>query len=177
MTFTITLQDKSVWRFEVEEFSIEEDEFIADNVKLFIDGKPYNNEKETWSGVKLDDYDLFEQTLNAYLRKDTEVEYSDDWSIFTQLISKREYKDNLIVRLPILEYGVIQMVDLVLATPTLRYYQSGDIYRVYRPNGELVTDYEWAFMNALDSDVEEIKEGTLKVLYVTPEMQEYIDKY
>ena len=76
-----------------------------DNIELELDGKPYDGSIEVWRG-KLSVEDLFDNTLSGYLMgSDTFTSFSDDWSVFTDLENLKEYKDGLLMKLPIYMYG------------------------------------------------------------------------
>ena len=140
-----------------------------DNIILYLDGKLYENDIETFAMGNLDAEDIFRQCLNAYLRNDTSdyESFGDEWSIFKKCEVLKEYKDNLLIKMPIYEYDGLHIYELDLATPYNRYYYEscGNGFLCLDSNGGLVTDMECWYEQGIIEDLCAIIKGELKCLY------------
>lgn len=185
LDLSFTLKDGKRWkegRFEINGLDIMDTgdnyEVIYDDIELFVDGKPYDGSASNWAGQNYDVEQIFDQVLSGYLMNDgTYTSFSDDWSIFTDLESLKMYQGDLLMKFPVYRYGEIIIYELGLATPNSRYYtsDSGDEYMMLDNNNELVTDMENFFMEAFDSDLEDIEAGELDCLYMSDDVQAYLD--
>jgi len=145
-----------------------------DDIELELDGEPYDGSIEVWRGY-LSTEDIFDQVLSGYLMgSDTYTSFSNDWSVFTDINNLKEYKDGLLVKLPIYECGMIYIYDLDLATPDNRYYTSDDMVLMLDNDNEVVTDVEHFYMQGIEEDITAILRGELECLYMGYNVEEYI---
>ena len=116
MELTFTLADKAKWKtgkFVIENLQISdklgkqdsqwEDDITWDDIDLYLDGTKYEGDIQTYAGSNLGADDIFEQCLNAYLRNDSEdyKSFGNEWSIFNKCESLKEWKDDLLIKMPI----------------------------------------------------------------------------
>lgn len=145
-----------------------------DDIELELDGVPYDGSIEVWRGY-LSTEDIFDQVLSGYLMgSDTYTSFSNDWSVFTDINDLKEYKDGLLVKLPIYECGRIYIYDLDLATPDNRYYTCDDMVLMLDNDNEVITDVEHFYMQGIEEDITAILRGELECLYMGYNVKEYI---
>lgn len=147
-----------------------------DDIDLELDGEPYDGSLEAWRG-KLSVENLFDQVLSGYfMGSDVYESFSDDWSVFSELNDLKEYKDGLLMKLPIYQYGDIYIYELDLATPDNRYYSCDDMVLMLDNDNEVVTDQEFFFMQGIDEDITAILKGELECLYMGYNVKEMINE-
>lgn len=147
-----------------------------DNIELYLDGKPYAGDINTWStnGVTVD-Y-IFDEVVSAYLRNDT-YDYSNfgsEWEAFDLLKNMGKVEDGIVTVLPVYSCGEVELYDLDLATPELRYYCGNDSYLLLRDNGEVVTDMEHFYTEGMIEDLCDILKGDVECVYMGYNPKEFI---
>lgn len=192
MELTFTLADKAKWKtgkFVIENLQISdklgnqdsqwEDDITWDDIDLYLDGTKYEGDIQTWAGSNLGADDIFEQCLNAYLRNDSEdyESFGSEWSIFNKCESLKEWKDDLLIKMPIFKYNQFVVYELDLATPKNRYYSYNDYFLLLDINGGILTDMECFYSEAMYEDVCAILKGELKCLYKSDNIDEMIKEY
>jgi hypothetical protein len=180
LILSFSLKDGKDCYFDVDGLYVTDNAISWDNVKLYIDYAPYDSSFETWSGSKLSDDDVFEQTINAYIRNDTSdyKSFGNEWSVFDPLFLNMNYDSskNLMLTLPVIEFDEVVLYNLDMATPDYTFYSHNDSFKVFDANGGLVTDYENFFMSAMYEEYEDIINGKTECLYITPEVEEYLSE-
>ena len=163
--------------FTVEGLEIKRGEINCEVPTVLIDGNEYSDEYSTWSGTTLNNYDLFEDMLNLYLREDTySVEsFGDEWFIFDVIKNKIVRENGVIVAFPFVDYGTVGMYELELATTDYRFYSHFDDCLVLDKDGGVITDYESFYTSALYDELALIKKGETECLYIDSYLKEWCD--
>ena len=182
MDFSFTLADGKIWKtgtFTVDNLSIEDTDgdfnVEYDDISLKVDGKPYDGSAQTWAGRVLDVEELFDSVLSSYIIQDGDyISFSDEWSIFTKMDKYKKYENGLLMQFPVYD-ARLYLYKLEMATPDHRYYACDDMYRLYDKDGDLLTDMENFYVEALDEDIAAIQNGTLECLYMSPDVELYIE--
>jgi len=149
-----------------------------DDIQLYLDGELYEGGISTWTTNSVSTDELFESVLNSYLRNNT-AEYSNfggDWSIFNQILDLTEKEGDLIIKLPVYDFGV-NLYELELATPENRYYSYGDSFLVLDNDGKIITDYEEFYSEAMLQDLYDILTGKTECLYMGYDPKAVIEAY
>lgn len=145
------------------------------DIKLYVDGEPYSDNFERWSGSKASVYEVFDTVVSAYILNSNDFSFDSEWSVFSPITDSIEYSGDLIIKLPVVKYGDVYMYDLQLATDEFRYYAYEDMFMMLRKDGELVTDMENFYTQSLEADLNDILDGKMEAVYIDPYIQEAID--
>ena len=184
-TLTFELSDPKapckLGKFEIDELNItgsgEDLEIEYDDIRLFLDGKRYDGTFSNWAGSSYDDADIFDQVLAAYLRNDTDdYQNFEGFEIFNQLEKLKEWEDNILIKFPVYSYGV-RVYNLLLATPSNRYYWGDDYFLMLNSEGKIITDVECFFDSAYIEDICAILKGEQKCLYKSNNVDEFIKEH
>lgn len=185
MELTFEFTDKAKWKtgkFVIDDLQVvgegDDVEVEYDDIQLYLDDKLYEGGINTWSTNDVSADWLFENTLNSYLRNNTSEykNFGEGWSIFSQLLDMTEKEGDLITKLPVYDFG-IQLYELDMATPENRYYSHDDSFIMLDNNGEIVTDYEEFYSEAMLRDIYDILTGTTECLYMGYNPKEMIKEY
>jgi len=163
--------------FEIEDLEITETEILGTVTSVFFDDEEYKGGFTTWAGRNLDNADLFESMINAYLRNDTshgEV-FGENWSIFDTLKIGVKEENGIEIELPYVSCGTIEKYELELATDNYRCYDHYDEFLVLENDGNILTDYECFYTTILFDELSAIQRGETKCLYINPELKEWVD--
>ena len=167
MELNFVLKDKTKGKFIIEGLQFK-DELEYTDVKLYLNDKLYDNSFKTWIGRKLNADTIFEQCINAYIRHDTEdyESFGPEWSVFNKIESLKEYQDDLLIKMPVFNGKIFDIYDLELATPFNMYYSDGsNRCLLLNCEGNVLTDMENFYFEALVEDICKIIKGELKCLY------------
>lgn len=173
MELSFTINDiKSKWKkgkFIVNNLQIdmskEYEQITYDDLKLFLDDKPYDNSIETWAGYKLDASYLFDLTITAYIGKNETYTFGDEWKIFDKADALKEEQDGLIIKLPIYDCDEFQVYELEYATPQFRFYSYYSNFLMLNNEGKTVTDVDAFYTQGLYSEICRVIKGETKCLY------------
>lgn len=159
-------------KFIVENLTINmsngDEPITFDDIKLFLDDKPYDNSIEAWAGYKLKPEHLFEACINSYIAGNKDYSFSDEWKIFNKANSLKEEQAGLITRLPFYYCGEFLVYKLEYATSKFRYYQFYDNPLMLDTEGRVKTDVEAFYMQALYDDICKVINGEERCLYKDP---------
>ncbi len=156
-----------------------EEEITYDAIDLYLDGIKYDGSIETWAGSKISTDDIFEQCLNAYIRNDIKYyeSFSDEWEVFSKVNSLKEYKDGLLIKMPVFSMGQFRIYELDLATPKNRYYNHYDFFLLLDSKNSIITDIEGFCFESMCKDICDILKGELKCLYKSKNVDTMIKEY
>ena len=186
MELTFEFTDKAKWqtgKFVFDDIQIigEGDDVSVqyDDIELYLDDQLYEGGISTFHSNSLSADELFESVLNSYLRNNTGEyrNFDPEWSIFSQIMDMTEKQGDLIMKLPVCELDEIVMYELQLATPERRYYCHNDSFMVLDNSGEIVTDYENFYSEAMIEDLCDILTGKTECLYMGYDPKEWIKEY
>lgn len=186
MELTFEFTDKAKWqtgKFVFDDIQIigEGDDVSVqyDDIELYLDDQLYEGGISTFHSNSLSADELFESVLNSYLRNNTGEyrNFGPEWSIFSQIMDMTEKQGDLIIKLPVCELDEIVMYELQLATPERRYYSHNDSFMVLDNSGEIVTDYENFYSEAMIEDLCDILTDKIECLYMGYDPKEWIKEY
>lgn len=147
-----------------------------DEIELLLDGTPYDGTISTWNGTNLTVDAIFEIVLNGYfMQSGAYGNFSADWNIFDSIKQYEAYDNGLLMAMPVYKYDEVIVYELDLATPEHKYYQHDDQVLLLDANNEVLTDMENFYIESMDEDIEAIQNGTLDCLYMSDNVQSYID--
>lgn len=160
----------------IDDLKIINDSIEYGSLEVYLDGEKYTGGINTFAENNVSADWLFNSILNAYLRNDTSgyKSFSEDWSVFKSLESKKEYKDDLVVKLPIYNYDEVEVYDLDLATKQFRYYSCVDRFIMLDLEGKVITDIEAFYTNAMWEDLAKHLLGIEPALYLGYNAEEAI---
>jgi hypothetical protein len=174
MELTFEFADKAKWKtgkFVFDDLQIvgadDDVEVEYNDIQLYLDDKLYEGGINTWSTDNLSADALFEDVLNSYLRNNTGEfkSFGPEWSVFSEILDMTEKDGDLVMKLPVYNMG-FHLYELDLATPDTRYYSYDDNFIVLDNNGEIITDYEEFYSEAMIQDLRDIITGKTKCLYM-----------
>ena len=176
-------------QFKTGEIHIENLEFVGkgegmeitwDDMDLYLDGKKYEGKGiGTWAIPNVSVDFLFGSILNSYLR-DNKGEYTsfEGFEVFNPIKDLTEYnEDGILVKLPVYEYGGVELYELSLQTPSSRYYHHDDSCKLLDNNGEIVTDMECFYESALIDDIVDILKEKVNCLYKSEDIDDRIEDF
>lgn len=175
MELTFEFADKAKWKtgkFVFDDIQIvgEGDDVSVqyNDIELYLDGKLYDGDISTFSSNSLSADELFESVLNSYIRNNRGefAKFGPEWSIFSKIMDMTEKQGDLIMKLPVCKVDDIVLYELELATPDNTYYSYGDSFMVLDKSGEVVTDYEEFYSEAMMEDIYNILTGKTTCLYM-----------
>ena len=152
-----------------------------EDARVILDGKLYVDEYATYAGQTLAPGDLFEDVLDAYLRGDTSnfKSFSDKWDkYFGKLKKLNEYDGDLLTAYTKYEAGESERYNLQLAIPGYRYYCSDTpCCRVYSDEGDLITDYDEMYEDAITEAITDVLLGDTQCLYMSETTKDWIKEF
>lgn len=152
-------------------------EITYDDIRLDVDGQPYDGSAESWAGHKYTVDEIFEQVLSSYLRQDgAYTEFTQAWDIFSEIEDLKVYKNGMLIKFPVYDWSGISMFSLAYATPEHRYYSCDDQVLMLDENNEVITDMEMFYMEALMEDITNVFLGDTTCLYEGYDVKEMIEE-
>ena len=178
-TFKVNLKDHK-WKtaeFSVDGLSITPETVEYDDITLFLDGTEYDGSIATWAGRNLSASEIFEQTINSYLRNDSSdyEGFGAEWKAFDVIKNTAEYENGVCTQLPFVDVEDVKYYSLDLATNNYLFYTHDDELAVYDLDGGLVTDYEVFYMSALKDELKDIADGKTQCLYIDEYTKEWLE--
>lgn len=156
-------------------------EFSYDAIRLFLSSEgtmnAYNGGIPSWHSNSMSTSEIFESVLNSYLRDEhthTSPE-NDSWNFFDPFKELRVEEDFLLMKLPQVSLGSVEMYSLQLATNDRCYYACDDNFMVINNDNEIVTDYECFYTSALGEDLADIILKKSRCLYMGEDVKCWID--
>lgn len=187
MELTFEFADNAKWK--TGEFVFDDIQVVGegddvnvqyDNIKLYLDGKLYKGGIKTFHSNSVSADELFESVLNSYLRNNTGEykSFGNEWSIFSKIMKKtKANKSGLITKLPVYDGFDVVVYELQLATPDHRYYAHDDEFMMLDNSGEIITDYEFFYIQAFEADLYECLKGDTECLYRGYDVDAAIEDY
>jgi len=179
--FSVEMTEKAKMKniiFTVEDLEIGNEEVNCSVTSVLIDGVEYQGEYVTWAGRNLDNLDLFEDILNIYIRggKFFVRSFSKEWSVFNSLKDSAVKENGIITVLPVVEYGCVDRYELELATDNYLFYiDFGSDFLMLDTDGNVVTDVEFFYTDALYDEIASIAKGETVCHYISPSLKEWVN--
>ena len=157
--------------FNMTGLMVTETSIDFEDIDLSIGGAPYRG-FSSFAKERVPVLEVFDGVLNAYLREDTkDFEFLEGWDVFDPLKKQARKEAGLLKRFIQIRNAEAAANILILALPGRRYYIPED-YLMDEPlllneGGEILTDYEFLFENSLVDDLDEIRGGTEKPLFMS----------
>ena len=176
MTITARLKNRDkIASFNVEGLTVTTDGVGYDfgGLNLKLDGKLYNGEISSFRANRVSDREIFEGIINAYLRNDTaNVEFIEGFEAFALLKSLQQYDGEMLTAFPQIDMrsNHADIYKLDLATEDERFYSDGDLYMLLDKDGNIITDYEDFYTEAISEALNEINSGEVSALYIDSDL-------
>jgi len=178
MELSFKFNEKANWKsgkFIIDELEIINEEIEYDDIKLYLDDKEYDGGISTFTTNDVSADWLFESVLNGYLRGDSSYHsFSEEWKVFKDIENKKEYQDDLIIKLPKYNYDRVELYELKLATRKYLYYEYSESCLLLSTDFVVITDMECFYMDSLYETIAEILLEKEKALYISDSMRRFI---
>lgn len=155
--------------FIISDLKSEDREISCANIDLYLEGKPYEEDRYSWAGTQIRTENIFESVLNAYLRGDnSSIEtFCPGWAELFKSYLDLKTKHKPIV-LPVMQDGEITLYELELETENFKFYQhnaSGNVLML-RADNSICTTVEAFYCSALDEELKDIASGKVSCSYI-----------